>query len=304
VFRLLLWAIAAIFRPKTLLIAENLCLRQQLLVLQRRYPGPRLSNADRRFWILASRWFGGWRRPLRIVRPETVLRWHRRGWRAYWTRLSHRPVKRGRRPLPQELFGLGRPAARSSQSLYLADCITFTGAPHDGPYFCALHAMPADALAVHGLTDEFDKPLLPAAVLTILVVPAREERLNHSELQRGNGMAIGVLARSVVGHAQKNKNVEYRKIGTRGISGRPSAPSLGRTSGARSRSVRPRIRLPAVSLVPIYLSFCWQRLKLRIKTQVVADRWRTDGQIWAVPQSATAATRARCQLTRRKRKPW
>ena len=94
-FRLLLWAIAAIFRPKTLLIAENLCLRQQLLVLQRRYPRPRLSNADRRFWILASRWFGGWRRPLRIVRPETVLRWHRRGWRAYWTWLSHRPVKRG-----------------------------------------------------------------------------------------------------------------------------------------------------------------------------------------------------------------
>jgi transposase InsO family protein len=48
-------------------------LRQQLLVLQRRYPRPRLSNADRRFWILASRWFGGWCRPLRIVRSETVL---------------------------------------------------------------------------------------------------------------------------------------------------------------------------------------------------------------------------------------
>ena len=42
-FRLLLWVIAAIFRPKTLLIAENLCLRQQLLVLQRRYPRPRLQ---------------------------------------------------------------------------------------------------------------------------------------------------------------------------------------------------------------------------------------------------------------------
>jgi hypothetical protein len=39
------------------------------------------------------------------------------------------------------IFGLGRPAARSSQSLYLADCITFTGAPHDGPYFCALQAV-------------------------------------------------------------------------------------------------------------------------------------------------------------------
>ena len=36
------------------------------------------------------------------------------------------------------IFGLGRPAARSSQSLYLADCIAFTGAPHDGLYFCAL----------------------------------------------------------------------------------------------------------------------------------------------------------------------
>jgi hypothetical protein len=82
--------------------------RQQLLVLQRRYPRPRLSNADRRFWILASRWFGGWRRPLRIVRPETILRWHRRGWRAYWMGPSHRPVKRGRRPLPQELRALIR----------------------------------------------------------------------------------------------------------------------------------------------------------------------------------------------------
>ena len=55
--RLLVLAIAAIFRPKALLIAENLCLRQQLVVLQRRHPRPRLSDADRRFWILASRWF-------------------------------------------------------------------------------------------------------------------------------------------------------------------------------------------------------------------------------------------------------
>jgi hypothetical protein len=52
VFRLLLCTIAAIFRPRALLIAENLCLRQQLLVLQRQRPRPCLSNADRRFWIL------------------------------------------------------------------------------------------------------------------------------------------------------------------------------------------------------------------------------------------------------------
>jgi hypothetical protein len=49
VLRLLILAIAAIFRPKALLIAENLCLRQQLVVVQRRHPRPRLRDADRRF---------------------------------------------------------------------------------------------------------------------------------------------------------------------------------------------------------------------------------------------------------------
>jgi hypothetical protein len=73
VLRLLILAIAATFRPKSLLIAENLCLRQQLVVLQRRHPRPCLRNADRRFWILASRWFSDWRNPLLIVKPETVL---------------------------------------------------------------------------------------------------------------------------------------------------------------------------------------------------------------------------------------
>ena len=54
VLRLLVLAIGAIFGPKALLIAENLCLRQQLVVLQRRHPRPYLSDAGRRFWILAK----------------------------------------------------------------------------------------------------------------------------------------------------------------------------------------------------------------------------------------------------------
>jgi putative transposase len=86
------------------LIAENLCLRQQLLVLQRRHPQPRLGNADRQFWIIASRWFSSWRGSPLIVKPETVLRWHRQGWRAYWSRRSRRQRGRsGGRPIPQEL---------------------------------------------------------------------------------------------------------------------------------------------------------------------------------------------------------
>jgi putative transposase len=93
------------------LIAENLCLRQQLLVVQRRHSQPRLGlgNADRRFWIIACRRFSGWRGPLLIVKPETVLRWHRRGWGAYWSWRSRRQRGRsGRRPIAKELQALIR----------------------------------------------------------------------------------------------------------------------------------------------------------------------------------------------------
>ena len=88
---------------KTSLVAENLCLRQQLLVLQRRHPRPRLRDADRRFWILACRWFSGWRRSLLIVKPETVLGWHRKGWKSYWRWRSRAPGNNGRHPIRGEL---------------------------------------------------------------------------------------------------------------------------------------------------------------------------------------------------------
>ena len=101
--RLLVLAIVAIFRPKALLIAENLCLRQQLIVLQ---PRPRLRDADRRFWIVASRWFTDWRHPLLIVKPETVLGWQRAGWRAYWRWRSSHETRGGRPAIPVELQAL------------------------------------------------------------------------------------------------------------------------------------------------------------------------------------------------------
>jgi putative transposase len=107
-FRYLLWAIAAAVRPKALLIADNLCLRQQLLVLHRSKPRPRLEDADRRFWVLACRWSVGWRTSVLIVKPETVLHWHRHGWRTYWRRRSNRKRKPGRRPIAPELRTLIR----------------------------------------------------------------------------------------------------------------------------------------------------------------------------------------------------
>jgi hypothetical protein len=107
-FRCLLWVFAAAMRPRLLLIADNLCLRQQLLVLQRRKPRPRLTDSDRRLWILAYRWFVSWQTSLLIVKPETVLRWHRQGWRGYWRRRSSRRGKTGRPPIAPELRTLIR----------------------------------------------------------------------------------------------------------------------------------------------------------------------------------------------------
>jgi len=78
----------ALFRNQRNLTLENLALRQQLAVLRstRRYS--RLSAVDRWFWVvLAQRW-RAWRDALVIVTPDTVLRWHRQGFRRHWTRKS------------------------------------------------------------------------------------------------------------------------------------------------------------------------------------------------------------------------
>ena len=101
--RRVVWAVAAFFGPKASLVAENLCLRQQILVLQRRHPRPRLQDKDRRFWILASRWCPHWRKSLVIVTPGTVLGWHRKGWKAYWRWRSRRRERSGRKTIPPDV---------------------------------------------------------------------------------------------------------------------------------------------------------------------------------------------------------
>ena len=109
------WAIAAFWRSRAALAAENLCLRQQLLVLRRRQVRLRLSDGDRRFWILASRWFPGWQNILVVVGAATVPRWHHRGWRAYWRWRSRRGAKAGRHPIAQELQALIRRMAAENR---------------------------------------------------------------------------------------------------------------------------------------------------------------------------------------------
>src|SRR5437867_11559453 len=60
------------------LALENLAQRQQLAVCKARQAGTRLTEMDRIFWIVVSRLWKNWRSSLQVVRPETVVRWHRR----------------------------------------------------------------------------------------------------------------------------------------------------------------------------------------------------------------------------------
>jgi len=87
------------------LALENLALRQQLAVYKRTANRPKLRRSDRLFWIWLARGWAGWKDALVIVAPDTVLRWQRRRFRDYWTKLSGRPPK-GRPPVNAEIKAL------------------------------------------------------------------------------------------------------------------------------------------------------------------------------------------------------
>src|SRR5882757_7475123 len=91
-----LTALASPFKSKLRLQAENAVLRHQLIVLRRRLHGRvRLTNYDRWFFIQLYRWVPSILQVLTIIRPETLVRWHRAGFRCYW-RWKSRPL--GGRP--------------------------------------------------------------------------------------------------------------------------------------------------------------------------------------------------------------
>ena len=87
------------------LALENLALRQQLAVYKRTVTRPPLRRTDRLFWVALAKVWAGWTQPLVIVTPATVLRWQRRRFREYWTRLSGRPTG-GRPPVNAEIRAL------------------------------------------------------------------------------------------------------------------------------------------------------------------------------------------------------
>jgi putative transposase len=94
------------FQARAALQAEILALRHQLLVLQRssRVHRLRLSRVDRFLWVWIARFWSGWRSALVIVKPETVIAWHRKGFRLYWKWKSH--ISEGRPSVSLEVIEL------------------------------------------------------------------------------------------------------------------------------------------------------------------------------------------------------
>jgi len=77
--------LASPFKSKIRLAAENAALRHQLIVLRRKLRGRvQLANSDRWFFVQLYRWFPSILKVLTIIRPETLVRWHRAGFRSYW----------------------------------------------------------------------------------------------------------------------------------------------------------------------------------------------------------------------------
>ena len=114
IFTLLLSTIATKIRRRAWLELEVLALRHQLVVLERRQTSrPRQTSADRLFWVLLYRLWPRCLDAVVIVKPETVIRWHRRGFRLFWKWKSS-PRRRGRPRTGREVRDLIRRMSREN----------------------------------------------------------------------------------------------------------------------------------------------------------------------------------------------
>ena len=101
------------------LALENLALRQQMAAMKWSIKRLRLRSRDRLFWILLFRFWSNWREALVIVKPDTVVRWHKKGFKLFW-KFKSRPKGPGRPPIRPEIRDL---------ILKMAKANPFWGAP-------------------------------------------------------------------------------------------------------------------------------------------------------------------------------
>jgi putative transposase len=137
-------------RSRAALQLEVLALRHQPQVLQRsQHRRLQLAQADRWLWVVLSRVLTGWRTTLVIVKPETVIAWHQRGFRLWWAWRSRRRI--GRPTVPTDIRTLIRDMAKANPRW---------GAPR-----------------IHG--PEIPGSWAPAAVANLAHLPAESRRPDH-----------------------------------------------------------------------------------------------------------------------------
>ena len=119
-------------------VLENLALRQQLSIYQRKQKRPRLTRGYRWFWMTISVMCKNWRQALLIVHPDTVVRWQRERFRRHWGGLSSKPGRIGRPPIKLEIrrliqtFGEGQPVVACAADLWRVEEIGNRGVRENG----------------------------------------------------------------------------------------------------------------------------------------------------------------------------
>jgi hypothetical protein len=103
-------------RSKPELIAEYALLRQQLIILRRSAKRPRCTHVDRAVLVLLAGRVRSWRQSLLIVRPDTLLRWHRDLFRRFWRRKSRASAPAHRPPIAPETIALIREMAAANRT--------------------------------------------------------------------------------------------------------------------------------------------------------------------------------------------
>ncbi|MDX2494907.1 MAG: integrase core domain-containing protein [Desulfuromusa sp.] len=101
------------FKITSNLAAENLALRQQLVVMKRANKRPKIRMVDRLFWVVLSRIWTPWRKSLVIVKPDTVVHWHRKGFKLFW---KFKSKGSGRPQVSREICDLVRRMAAANPS--------------------------------------------------------------------------------------------------------------------------------------------------------------------------------------------
>src|SRR5229473_3299489 len=252
----LFWLFLAVsvspFKSKNRLAAENAALRHQLIVLQRRVRGRvQLTNGDRLFLVQLYRWFPSVLRAITIIRPETLVRWHRAGFRRYWRwksrSLGGRPqiaadlralIRRmsaenplwGAPRIHGELLKLGFEVAQSSVAKYM---VKRCGPPSQGwRTFLRNHAPDIAAM------DLFVVPTIGFDLLYVLVI-VRLARRDLVWINVTTNPTAEWVARQITeafprdgapGYMIRDRDRIYGAIVTRrlramGIRGKPIAPA-------------------------------------------------------------------------------